>query len=92
MRLIRLAALLGMTLALIDFCWTAVDAPRAYGLFREKDWHDFKIHLHHVLRDQYPPGSAFTLSAILYVLAGLATRDRQQGGEPPGPHDVFRPV
>src|SRR3954453_15820320 len=76
MRLIRMAAVVGMALALVDFCWTAIDAPRNHELVHNKDWHDRKVHWHAALRDQYQPGIGFAVSAILYVLASRAMHDR----------------
>jgi len=80
MRLIRIAAVVGMVLALVDSGWMAVDAPREYGLLHCDTCHHFKAQLHRALRDQYHCGIWFGVSGILYVVAGIAARDRQQGG------------
>ena len=80
LRLIRVAAIAGMTLALVDFCWTAAEAPKHYDLFQFGSWHDMKQHWHHALKVQYQSGVDFTFSAILYVLVDIATRERSERG------------
>jgi hypothetical protein len=68
LRFLRVAALLGMVLALLDFFWTAFEAPQQYELAHDNDFHDFQVHLHHVLHDQYQSSLWFAAFAILYVL------------------------
>lgn len=93
LRLIRMAAVFGMLFALVDFCWTAIDAPQNYGLFQEKNCKEFKSHLHHALKDQYQSGLGFAVAAILYVLtrtrscATCSQRPVPEGLVDSGDHD-----
>jgi hypothetical protein len=73
MRFLRVAAIFGMALALLDFFWTAVDAPQQYELIHDNDLHEFQLHLHHVLHDQYQSSLWFAVFAILYVLTVRTT-------------------
>jgi hypothetical protein len=86
-RFIRLAAVLGILLALVDFCWTAIDAPRAHQLFDFDAWRAHGDHtgygsrLHAAIREQYQSGIGFAVSGILYVLATRAASGKQPNSQ-----------